>query len=68
MLVCVSIDIDTISVHFRYNLVNNGLVHQISHVFKMCIDYKCQSFDDLGISVSCPSVNNEECAGKGVSN
>ena len=68
MSVCVSIDIDTMSVHFRYNLVNNGLVHQISHDFKMCIDYKCQSFDDLGINVSCPSVNNEECAGRGVSN
>lgn len=68
MSVSVSIDIDTMSVHFRYNLVNNGLVHQISHVFKMCIDYKCQSFNDLGISVRCPSVNNEECAGRGVSN
>ncbi|XP_022804380.1 zinc metalloproteinase-disintegrin-like kaouthiagin-like [Stylophora pistillata] len=32
----------------------------------MCMGYKCRSFEDLDISVRCPLVNNEECAGRGV--
>lgn len=48
--------------------IGQGMVREGTKcgINKMCIDYKCQSFDDLGISVSCPSVNNEECAGRGI--
>ncbi|RMX44841.1 hypothetical protein pdam_00009262 [Pocillopora damicornis] len=48
--------------------IGQGMVREGTKcgINKMCIDYKCQSFDDLGISVRCPSVNNEECAGRGI--
>lgn len=52
MLVCVSIDIDTMSVHFRYNLVNSGLVHQISHVFLRCASITSASHLMISVSVS----------------
>ncbi|KAJ7351655.1 hypothetical protein OS493_036205 [Desmophyllum pertusum] len=32
---------------------------------KMCVNYKCQSFDALNIG-KCPIVNNKECGGRGV--
>ncbi|KAL9951076.1 hypothetical protein ACROYT_G043672 [Oculina patagonica] len=34
-------------------------------VDKMCVNYKCQSFNDLNIG-KCPIVNNKECGGRGV--
>ena len=38
----------------------------ISFCFQICVDFKCQSYDQLNIS-KCPSVAGDECGGRGVS-
>ena len=37
-------------------------------LFKMCVNYKCQSLSYLNVVGKCPVVGNKECAGRGVSN
>ena len=58
--------------HFRYkytvNIYLSQKVYSCLCLFKMCVNYKCQSLSYLNVVGKCPVVGNKECAGRGVSN